>query len=572
MKKTLFAALAFVMMVGVAIILPLSSAQAVEVFSAETETRIYNPEKSYGGYFIPSQSNGGTTYLIDMMGNVVHEWAGVGGTPQLMPNGNLSSRGQIMDWDGNILWSYAPADYGRADWNMHHDSRLIWNKKLKQYTLLAVARPTTTKADIIAAGGDPNWDYGSSAGAKGAVSRTGTQDGMIEVNMNKEIVWEWKFMDHTVQSKNPAWPNYITDVAKAPGRLDVSWMTDMQAPEGTAGVCNDWMHVNSLDYNEELDQVVINAKHWSTFFVIDHGKTFVSTTKWADNTAAAKGPAGDFIYRFGSPASYNQGAAPGFQTTGHNQMFGAHNIQWIRPYHWERPHSEAGDKWPDPVGYTQSGISLPGAGNFLVYDNGVFRPTGYQSRVLEINPFLNAAGVNTGAYVNPPAAGYVRNIGAFGALGGYGNQANYISKQVVWSYKSKSPTSFFSPHISGMQRLPNGNTSIHSGTQGHLFEVTPTGEVVWEYQWPDVAGPTCQAIVTDDFLINMFRHYRYGTDYPAFAGRDLTPTGTLTGLEPRLVSESRTQQTSKYGFGFGSAFGGGGSGGVGAGAGGGTGY
>ena len=51
MKKTIFAALAFAMMVGVAIVLPLSSAHAVETFAIETELRQYNPAKSFGGYF-----------------------------------------------------------------------------------------------------------------------------------------------------------------------------------------------------------------------------------------------------------------------------------------------------------------------------------------------------------------------------------------------------------------------------------------------------------------------------------------------------------------------------------------
>ena len=68
----------------------------------------------------------------------------------------------------------------------------------------------------------------------------------------------------------------------------------------------------------------------------------------------------------------------------------------------------------------------------------------------------------------------------------------------------------------------------------------------------------------------MYRHYRYGADHPGLAGKDLTPTNTLTGLEPRLIGEGRTQQAAKFGFGFGSAFSGG-SGGGGAGAGGGSG-
>ena len=43
---------------------------------------------------------------------------------------------------------------------------------------------------------------------------------------------------------------------------------------------------------------------------------------------------------------------------------------------------------------------------------------------------------------------------------------------------------FFSPFISIAQRLPNGNTMIDEGATGRVFEVTPRGEIVWEYRSP----------------------------------------------------------------------------------------
>ena len=43
---------------------------------------------------------------------------------------------------------------------------------------------------------------------------------------------------------------------------------------------------------------------------------------------------------------------------------------------------------------------------------------------------------------------------------------------------------FFSPYISGAQRLPNGNTLICEGVHGRIFEVTPARDVVWEYISP----------------------------------------------------------------------------------------
>ena len=46
------------------------------------------------------------------------------------------------------------------------------------------------------------------------------------------------------------------------------------------------------------------------------------------------------------------------------------------------------------------------------------------------------------------------------------------------------PTRFYSPFISGMQRLPNGNTLITEGSDGRVFEVTKDHELVWEFISP----------------------------------------------------------------------------------------
>ncbi|GIX47529.1 MAG: hypothetical protein KatS3mg131_1740 [Candidatus Tectimicrobiota bacterium] len=83
-------------------------------------------------------------------------------------------------------------------------------------------------------------------------------------------------------------------------------------------------------------------------------------------------------------------------------------------------------------------------GHVLIFDNGMHRrdhPASY-SRVIEVDPRTNA---------------------------------------IVWEYHDQSLFDFFSPYISGAQRLPNGNTLICEGCSGRLFEVTRAGEVVWEY-------------------------------------------------------------------------------------------
>jgi hypothetical protein len=58
------------------------------------------------------------------------------------------------------------------------------------------------------------------------------------------------------------------------------------------------------------------------------------------------------------------------------------------------------------------------------------------------------------------------------------------SSEIVWEYADQSIFNFFSPYISGAQRLANGNTLICEGVHGRIFEVTRAGETVWEYVSP----------------------------------------------------------------------------------------
>jgi hypothetical protein len=88
---------------------------------------------------------------------------------------------------------------------------------------------------------------------------------------------------------------------------------------------------------------------------------------------------------------------------------------------------------------------------------------------------------------------------------------------------------FFSHIGSSGQQLPNGNTFICSDTEGHFFEVTVKGELAWEYINP-VARDGPVKVLGDGLPMtnSAFRAYRYGTDHPAFKGRDLSAKGTIT--------------------------------------------
>ena len=73
-----------------------------------------------------------------------------------------------------------------------------------------------------------------------------------------------------------------------------------------------------------------------------------------------------------------------------------------------------------------------------------------------------------------------------------------------------------------------------------MFEVTPDGEVVWEYINP-VGDRTGEAygihtIMTDRAgrqYNSIFKCARYPLDYPGLEGKDLTPMGKITELWTR---------------------------------------
>jgi len=62
--------------------------------------------------------------------------------------------------------------------------------------------------------------------------------------------------------------------------------------------------------------------------------------------------------------------------------------------------------------------------------------------------------------------------------------------------------------------LTNGNTLINDRQFGRFFEVTPAGEVVWEYVNP-YFGPAAATPASQ--MNNVFRVYRYTADEVARA-------------------------------------------------------
>ena len=58
------------------------------------------------------------------------------------------------------------------------------------------------------------------------------------------------------------------------------------------------------------------------------------------------------------------------------------------------------------------------------------------------------------------------------------------SGEIVWEFDGGEDRRFFSQSMGSAQRLVNGNTLVGVSSRGRAFEVTPEGEVVWEWQHP----------------------------------------------------------------------------------------
>lgn len=394
-----------------------------------TGVTIYNPEKCWNGLTIFQAQEVGAI-LMDMNGREHNVWKGVHGFPnKIFPGGYLVTS------HGRRTGKYSvqdQTDVVQLDWN----GKEVWKFDRNEY--------------IEDPGYEPRW----MARYHHDFQREGSTVGYYAPDMEpKSLEGNTLVLCHkNARNKNITDKLLLDDVI-----LEVDWDGDIiwewrcadhfnefgfseaaknalcrnpnyrpTQPEGMG----DWMHINSMSVlgpNKWYDQ---GDKRF-------HPDNIIVDSRESNIIFIIEKATGKVVWKLGP--DYN--ATPEERAIG--WIIGQHHAHMI-------PHT------------------LPGGGNILVFDNGGWAgydvpnpgaPTGVKaalrdySRVLEIDP---------------------------------------VAKKIVWQYTPAEAghlmpmdaNRFYSPFISGMQRLPNGNTLITEGSDGRVFEITKDYEIVWEFISP----------------------------------------------------------------------------------------
>lgn len=366
--------------------------------------------QQWNGLTLVATQNAITAKLVDTAGTVVKTYSpGTGGTgysAYLEPGGtmvrsikitNTTFNGggacgaiQKVDYNNNIIWTYTVSSSTQYS---HHDHCVMPNGNV-----LIIAYESKIQAELAAAGGTNTALTSIWPEKVIEVQPTGATTG--------NIVWEWHIWDHMVQNVNSSKANYQTSIVNHPELLNVNYKST-----------KDWIHMNGIDYNPILDQIIVSSHNLNEWYIIDHSTT---TAEAAGHTGGNAGKGGDFLYRWGNPAAYG--------ATGTTVLNVTHDSHWI------------------PEG-------VPGAGNLVGYNNkGITSPT--QKSTID--------------HITAPRANYNYTINTGTAF----EPATYGSRLACTAYNS---------NMGNSEQFPNGNQMVCLATAGTIYEVNAAGTTLWTY-------------------------------------------------------------------------------------------
>tara|TARA_R110000868_G_scaffold410124_2_gene697252 strand:- start:568 stop:2169 length:1602 start_codon:yes stop_codon:yes gene_type:complete len=402
--------------------------------------------------FTPEVNN--SVYLINNCGEKVNEWTFTelpGATCYLLENGTLLRAGrnklEIRDWDNTVLWNYEMNANGL---NQHHDIEPLPNGNI-----LCILRDSYSNTEIIANGKDPL-----------KVDQVIDLDKIVELKPigtnNAEIVWEWKFIDHLIQDYDDTKANFGI-VENCPELIDINYVDSNVENLGRG-----YTHVNGIDYNANLDQIIISARNLNEIYIIDHSTT---TTEASGHTGGNSNLGGDILWRWGNPRVYKEGDVED------QKLFSQHDAKWVES------------------GYLDEG-------KISVFNNGDDETRAY-STVHLLDPEISG---NT----------YTKENNIFKPLNFNWSWGGSILERTVYETKK-----------SGTHSLPNGNFILCESSLGQVSEITKTGKHVWTYKNPSGNSIFNQFENISQNFNSIFRAEKYPSNYIGFYGKDLTPKGII---------------------------------------------
>lgn len=422
---------------------------------------------AYNGYTLFAPWNNSTTYLIDLCGNKVKQWESAympAASVYLLENGTLLRTGNLFnttfngsggggiienfEWSGSLNWQIT---HSSDSFCLHHDIEYLPNGNI-----LAIAWRLISYEKAVAAGRDTAFLHPHGIWSEQIVEFE------IGASGNANIVWMWEAGDHLIQDFDSTKNNFGV-IADHPERIDINYGI---LPNNL----KDWLHFNAIDYNAELDQIVVSGIRFNEIWVIDHS----TTTQEAKGVKGGYyGKGGDLLYRWGNPEAYGRG------TINDKKIFGVHDVKWITN-------------------------DCPDAGKLMYFNNGTNRPNGSYSSVDIIDQPVDADGF----YLIDP------------------NQP-YGPTNLHWTHHQLGTSDdFYSAFMGGASQLPNGNILMCESMEGRFIEVDDHHHKVWEYITPvNEIGPMTQG---DGAWGNMaFRATRLSPDYAGFFEQTLISSGPI---------------------------------------------
>jgi len=369
-------------------------------------TLAFSQAQQWDGLTLYGNMGSSLGYLIDTNSTVVKTWTFTGGntgysmhmTPggdvwrsvqnagNVLTGGGMTGKIQKWSYSGTLLWEWV---HSSSTYCLHHD-----HCPLPNGNVLVISYDVKTAAQTVAAGCSSSITIWAEKIME--VKPVGTN--------SAQIVWQWNVWDHLVQNVNSSAANYQASIVNNPQLLNINYNTQ-----------KDWMHMNGIDYNPILDQIVVSSHNLNEWYIIDHSTT---TAEAASHSGGISGKGGDILYRWGKPAVY--------QAAGTTILNVTHDAHWI------------------PEG-------VPGEGNLVGINNkGVTSPS-------------NKTTVDA---ITPPRVDYNYTITPGSAF----TPSTYLTRHQSTGYTTNMGSS---------DQFPNGNQMVCLATAGTIYEIDAAGTTLW---------------------------------------------------------------------------------------------